>query len=92
MIDYFQGLIQNFLLGEGGGDIVLATEDLQWLIFYFNKGQVKSLIYKGWVIVLCSLPFALYIIKILVGENLGFGKGGGEKSQGSILYMKNCQI
>ena len=77
MIGYFQGLIQNFLLGEvgggGGGDMVLATEDLQWLIFYFNKGQVKSLIYKRWVVVLCSLPFALYIIKILVGENLGFG-------------------
>ena len=29
--------------------------------------------HKGWVRVLCSLPFALYIIKFLVGENLGFG-------------------
>ena len=80
MIDYFQGLIQNILLGEvggGGGGGGYCACHRRLAVVNFNKGQVKSLIYKGWVIVLCSLPFALYIIKILVGENLGFGKVGG---------------
>ena len=58
------------------------------MILFFFKGQVKSPIlhkHKGWVRVLCSLPFTLYVI---LGGGLQLWVGweeGKEESQGGSI-------
>ena len=50
-------------------------------LFFFNgrTGQFTNTSYhKGWVRILCSLPFAPYIIKSLVGGEVGV-KWGRER-------------
>ena len=72
--------------GEGGRVGVM--------ILFFFKGQVKSPVLhnKGWVRVLCSLPFALCVI---LGGGLrlwvGWEEGKEESQGGSIpVYYEAC--
>ena len=60
-------MIDNFsrIDTEEGGHYGFFHRRHAVMILFFFKGQVKSPILhntKGWVRVLCSLPFALYVI------------------------------
>ena len=86
MIDNCLGIATD--VGGGGLGVMIL-----FFFFFKDRSSLQYFITQGWVRVLCSLPFALYVI---LGGGLRLWLGweeGKEESQGGsipVVYYETC--